>query len=146
MKKLFKIALSVIVLSSLMCFLSTEGASAQGKPHKGKSEKVKKVKNVTKVKKVKKVKKHGPPPWAPAHGYRKNTRHIYFPVQQTYFDIDRGVYISLQGGKWENSTSRPLSLKGVDLKVAAKIELDFSGENPQSLFGEHKKKYPKNKK
>jgi len=95
---------------------------------------------------VKKVKKHGPPPWAPAHGYRKNTRHVYFPVQQTYFDIDRGVYISLQGDKWEVSASIPLSLKGVDLKVAAKIELDFSGENPQSVFGEHKKKFPKTKK
>ncbi len=135
MKKLFKVTLSVLVLSSLICFLSTEGASAQGKPHnKGKSEQ------------VKKVKKHGPPPWAPAHGYRKNTRHVYFPAQQTYFDIDRGVYISLKGGKWEVSASIPLSLKGVDLKVAAKIELDFSGENPQSLFGEHKKKYPKTKK
>ena len=21
----------------------------------------------------------GPPPWAPAHGYRAKTRHIYFP-------------------------------------------------------------------
>ena len=143
MKKLLKVTLSIIVLSSLICFLSTEGAFAQGKPHKGKSEKVKKVKNVTKVKKVK---HHGPPPWAPAHGYRKNTRHIYFPVQQTYFDIDRGVYISLKGDKWEVSASIPLSLKGVDLKVAAKIELDFSGENPQSLFGEHKRKYPKTKK
>jgi len=134
MKKLFKVTLSVIVLGSLICFLSTEGAFAQGKPHKGKSDKVKKVKH------------HGPPPWAPAHGYRKNTRHIYFPVHQTYFDIDRGIYISLKGDKWEVSASKPLSLKGVDLKVAAKIELDFNGEKPQSLFGEHKRKYPKTKK
>lgn len=138
MKKLLKVTLSVIVLSSLICFLSTEGASAQGKSHdKGKSEK---------VKKVKMVKKHGPPPWAPAHGYRQNTRHIYFPKQQTYYDIERGVYISLQGSKWEVSASIPLPLKGVDIKAAAKIELDFSGEKPQSLFSEHKKKYPKTKK
>ena len=30
-----------------------------------------------------KNKPKGPPSWAPAHGYRDNTRHIYFPEQKT---------------------------------------------------------------
>lgn len=41
----------------------------------------------------------GPPPWAPAHGYRAKTRHIYFPDQNMYYDIQRGNYIYFNNGK-----------------------------------------------
>ena len=35
----------------------------------------------------------GPPSWAPAHGYRANTRQVYFPEQNLYYDVGKSVYI-----------------------------------------------------
>src|ERR1051325_6343003 len=70
---------------------------------------------------VSEKKQHGPPPWAPANGYRK--RHIYFPDYKTYYDNTKGVYISMNtSGTWVTTVDIPLSMKNVDLKVAAKVE------------------------
>ena len=46
-------------------------------------------------------KQKGPPPWAPAHGYRAKTRHVYFPDQNFYFDVQKSVYIYMSGDKWQ---------------------------------------------
>lgn len=87
----------------------------------------------------------GPPPWAPAHGYRAKTRYVYFKDHGVYYDHERGVYISISSGKWTVSAKLPSTLSGVDLKLAAKIDLDFDGDDPQRDFEAHKKKYPKKK-
>lgn len=87
----------------------------------------------------------GPPPWAPAHGYRAKTRYVYFKDYPVYYDNDRGVYISLSGSNWSVSAKLPSVLVGVDLVAAAKIDLDFSGDTPQVEYDSHKKKYPKKK-
>ena len=88
-----------------------------------------------------KEKGKGPPPWAPAHGYRR--RHVYFPDQKVYYDNTKGVYITMTNGKWEVSVEIPIALKGVDLKLAAKVELDLDNmDNPQVKFDEHLKLYP----
>lgn len=116
----------------LFVTLISSGAFAQGKgksKEKAKSEK----------------KGGGPPPWAPAHGYRAKTRYVYFKDYPVYYDNDRGVYISLSGGNWSVSAKLPSLLAGVDLVAAAKIDLDFSGDNPQAEHDAHKKKYPKKK-
>ncbi|HEY9046599.1 MAG TPA: hypothetical protein VIN08_11915 [Ohtaekwangia sp.] len=85
----------------------------------------------------------GPPPWAPAHGYRAKTRYVYFKDYPVYYDNDRGVYISLSGKNWSVSAKLPDILKGVDLLATPKIDLDFSGDDPQRDYDEHKSKYPK---
>ena len=38
-------------------------------------------------------KRQGPPPWAPAHGFRANTRYVYFPEYNIYYDLKLGIYI-----------------------------------------------------
>ncbi len=83
----------------------------------------------------------GPPSWAPAHGYRANTRQVYFPDQNVYFDVQKSVYISLAGTNWQVSASIPIALSGVDLKIAAKVELDLSTDSPQKYNSDHKAKY-----
>lgn len=88
-----------------------------------------------------KEKPKGPPPWAPAKGYRAQTRHIYFPEHNFYFDIQKSVYIYMSGGKWEVSANLPSIFSGVDLKIAAKVELDVDTDTPQKYNNEHKVKY-----
>ena len=123
-----------IALFPLVLLLYSEPAFAQGKGHghgKRKHD-------------VVVVKHKGPPPWAPAHGYRH--RHIFFPDYRCYYDNTNDVYIYINNGKWEISTSLPLFLKGVDLKVTEQIELELDDiDNPQSLFDEHVKLYVKAK-
>lgn len=92
-----------------------------------------------------KSKSNGPLNWAPAHGYRATTRQIYFPDQNVYYDVQKGVYISLSGSNWQVSASLPSIFSGVDLNVSAKIELDLDTDTPQKYNKEHKEKAKDNK-
>ncbi len=100
----------------------------------------------------------GPPPWAPAHGYRAKVRHVYFPTQNMYYDLQEGVYIYANGGNWSISAALPSVFRNINLGAAVQIGLDFRGDYPQRYntvhvteyryYGKHKhknKKY-KNKK
>ena len=83
----------------------------------------------------------GPPPWAPAHGYRAKTRHIYFPNQNMYYDIQKSNYIYFSNGKWSISTRVPSIFVGINLGRSSQIELDFYGDAPQRYNYSHKTKY-----
>lgn len=85
--------------------------------------------------------KQGPPPWAPAHGYRAKTRHLYFPEQNFYFDVQRNVYIFPDGGRWVVSASMPGFLTGIDLRAARKVELEINTDSPQAFNNDHIAKY-----
>jgi hypothetical protein len=83
----------------------------------------------------------GPPPWAPAHGYRAKTRHIYFPDQNMYYDIQKGVYIYFNNGKWSVSAKVPSVFVSINLGRSTQVELDFYGDRPQRYNYSHKTKY-----
>lgn len=83
----------------------------------------------------------GPPPWAPAHGYRAKTRHIYFPDYNFYFDVQRNVYIYLEGSNWQVNANIPIMYAGLNLKVAAKVELDLNTDTPQKYNVDHIARY-----
>jgi len=85
--------------------------------------------------------KGGPPPWAPAHGYNAKTRHVYFPDQNFYFDVEKNVYIYLNGGNWQVGVKLPLIYAGIDLKSATKVELELNTDTPQKYNADHKVKY-----
>ncbi|MDX1652754.1 MAG: hypothetical protein R3277_09705 [Brumimicrobium sp.] len=85
--------------------------------------------------------KGGPPSWAPAHGYRAQTRHVYFPEHNFYFDVQKGIYIYLSGGTWKLSSDIPKIFRSVDLKSTPKIELEIDVDNPQKFNKDHKSKY-----
>lgn len=88
----------------------------------------------------------GPPPWAPAHGYRAKTKHIYFPDQNFYFDIERKVYLYISGGKWIVSAKLPSIYARIDLGKSTQIELEIGGHTPYVYNKEHIVKYKKPKK
>lgn len=86
-------------------------------------------------------KKNGPPPWAPAHGYRAKTRHVYFAEHNFYFDVKNGVYIYASGDKWQVGVKLPSIFARVDLNKAVKVELELNTDSPQKYNAEHKTKY-----
>jgi hypothetical protein len=88
----------------------------------------------------------GPPRWAPAHGYRAKTRHIYFPDQNFYYDIQKRNYIYLRNNSWQISVSVPSIFVGINLGSAPQVELDFTGGNPYRYNSVHIVKYKKPKK
>ena len=88
----------------------------------------------------------GPPPWAPAHGFRAKTRHIYFPEQNFYYDVQKHNYIYLSDNNWEISVSLPSIFVGVNLGNVVQVELDFTGNNPYRYNEVHIVKYKKEKK
>ena len=88
--------------------------------------------------------KGGPPPWAPAHGYRAKTRHIYFPDYNFYFDVQKNVYIYMSGDKWQVSVNLPSIYASINLKSALMVELEIETDTPQVYNADHIAKY-KNK-
>ncbi len=86
-------------------------------------------------------KKGGPPPWAPAHGYRERTRHIYFPQQNVYYDVERSVYIYLNNGNWEIGARIPKGINANTLRDSRQVELVLNSDQPQKFNSSHIKKY-----
>ncbi|MES2811039.1 MAG: hypothetical protein V4670_01080 [Bacteroidota bacterium] len=88
----------------------------------------------------------GPPPWAPAHGYRAKTRYVYFPDQNIYYDLQARNYIYLSGPNWVVKTSLPKLFLGINLGKSSQVELDFYGDRPYRYNTTHVVKYKKGKK
>lgn len=82
---------------------------------------------------VKGNKRKGPPPWAPANGYRH--RYIYFPAHHCYYDNYSGIYIYLKNKVWVTSLSIPAFINPIK---ARKVELVIDNiERPQIYFEQH---------
>jgi hypothetical protein len=83
----------------------------------------------------------GPPPWAPAKGYRAKTRHIYFPQQNFYYDIQTHHYLYLNNGNWLVSVAIPAPFISINLGSAPQIQLDYYGAYPYYYNSNHRVKY-----
>jgi len=83
--------------------------------------------------------KAGPPPHAPAHGYRAKYSYQYYPSCYVYFDVSRRCYFYLAGDVWKVSASLPLELR-VQLGEYVSIEMDT--DKPYTKFKDHREKYP----
>jgi len=66
------------------------------------------------------------PFWAPAHGYRAQTRQVYFPDYNVYYDIQRGVYISIDNGRWSASLDLPIRFGNANFRNARYVELNVN--------------------
>ena len=85
------------------------------------------------------VAQKGPPPWAPAHGYRAKHRYLYFPECPAYYDTDRSVYFYIEGGNWVVSVSLPDRLS---MKLGEHVALELDTDKPYTYYNDHKKIYP----
>ena len=82
-----------------------------------------------------------PPRWVPAHGYRANVRHIYFPEQNIYYDTRRDVYIYPDRGRWVTSVRLPDVFAMISLATAPKIELALNTPYPYRYNERHMEMY-----
>ena len=85
------------------------------------------------------VKKGGPPPHAPAHGYRAKHRYRYYPSCRVYYDTGRRIYFYLQSDEWRASISLPNNLH---FRLGDYVTLDIDTDKPYVYSKKHKKKYP----
>lgn len=83
--------------------------------------------------------RNGPPPHAPAHGYRAKYSYRYYPAVQVYFDVSRRVYFYLDDGRWIVSASLPRSIM---VRLGDYAEIGMKTDRPYTKFEEHKKQYP----
>ncbi len=81
----------------------------------------------------------GPPPWAPAHGYRAKHRYRYYPSSHVYYDTGRGLYFYYSNGDWRMSVSLPSRIR---IDVNDFVALEMNSDKPYRYHSEVKKKYP----
>ncbi|MBW2624476.1 MAG: hypothetical protein JRD68_16325 [Deltaproteobacteria bacterium] len=82
--------------------------------------------------------KKGPPPWAPAHGYRAKHKYRYYHDAQVYFDVGRRMYFYYRGGQWHVSVTLPA---GISISMNRYITLEMDSEKPYKYHKDVKKKY-----
>ena len=86
-----------------------------------------------------KRKKGGPPPHAPAHGYRAKHRYRYYPSSSVYYDSDRELYFYLKGDNWEVGVSLPNSIR---VRLGDYVSMELETDKPYVYHTDHVKRYP----
>ena len=81
----------------------------------------------------------GPPPWAPAHGYRAKYQYRYYPEARVYYDTGRNLYFYYEGGRWGASVSLPSSIR---INVSDYVSLEMDTDEPYRYDSDVIKKYP----
>ncbi len=76
----------------------------------------------------------GPPPWAPAHGYRRRARYRHFPGKGVYFDIEAGIWHWAEGGQWRSGPNLPPGLS-VEGEISEIVEFDEAEETERPGAG-----------
>jgi hypothetical protein len=82
--------------------------------------------------------KGGPPPWAPAHGYRAKHQYRYWPGSQVYFAPERGVYFWLGENGWQMGANLPGGLR----LSGDTVTLDMDAARPYQWHREVVRRYP----
>lgn len=81
----------------------------------------------------------GPPPWAPAHGYRAKYKYYYYPNACVYFDIGRRLYFYYQDEQWKVSVSLPQS---IHITTEEYVVLEMDTDKPYKFHSDVVKRYP----
>ena len=81
----------------------------------------------------------GPPPWAPAHGYRAKHRYRYYPSSRVYYEKERGVYFYYGDREWRVSVSLP---SGIHIDADNYVTLEMDTNRPYEWDHEVREKYP----
>jgi hypothetical protein len=127
---LFKYSGIFVVLSACVLFLG--GCTAAGLTIAGKSAHDPPQPGVD-------SRKNGPPPWAPAHGYRAKHKYRYYHDAEVYYDIDKRVYFYYRGGQWQVSVTFPTRVH-IDMNRYVTLEMD--SDKPYRHHKDVVKKYP----
>jgi len=82
---------------------------------------------------------HGPPPHAPAWGYRAKHQFRYYPDSYVYFDVTNKVYFYLEGVSWRTSALLPVHYQE---RLGGYVLIEADTDRPYTYFDKHRKEYP----
>lgn len=80
----------------------------------------------------------GPPPWAPAHGWRRKQIYYYYPEVEVYYYPAVARYYWLERGEWRVGTRLP-TYYVIEEHRKIELELDFE---PHTQHARIKNMYP----
>ncbi len=83
--------------------------------------------------------KTGPPPHAPAHGYRAKHVYHYYPSAYVYYEPARGRYFYYENGRWKIGVTLP---NHIMISVGERVIIKMDIDRPYIKFEAHKKKHP----
>ncbi len=81
----------------------------------------------------------GPPPWAPAHGFRRNRAYYYYPGTHVYYRPSDRMWIYLDGRDWRVGVSLPTGIR-VDFDRA--VSLTMETDKPHVFHDQVRSRYP----
>jgi len=81
----------------------------------------------------------GPPPWAPAHGARRNRSYYYYPGAEVYFRPEDRVWFYLDGREWRFGASLPA---GIRVDFDRSVSLTMDGDRPHPFHDQVRAYYP----
>ena len=84
---------------------------------------------------------HKTPFWAKAHCYREQTRQVYFPEYNMYYDRQEGTYIYIDNGRWSVSLDLPIRFGSRSLVNARYVELNENSNAPRYYNNERRGEY-----
>ncbi len=85
---------------------------------------------------------NGPPPWAPAHGWRSH-HNYYFPDYEIYYHVHTAQFIYFSGTTWIYVSALPTAYAHIDLWTCRKIVISYKGKDPYNHIDQHRKSHPK---
>jgi hypothetical protein len=83
----------------------------------------------------------GPPPWAPAHGFRRNRGYYYYPGADVYYRPDDRMWFFLDGGTWRVGVNLPTAIR-VDFDRS--VSLTMETDQPYQFHEKVRTYYPAN--
>lgn len=83
--------------------------------------------------------RRGPPPWAPAHGYRAKRGYYYYPGCNVYYRPDDRMWFYLEGDNWRVGAALPSHIR-VDFNRSVSLEMD--SDRPYSRHRDVAAYYP----
>ncbi len=86
--------------------------------------------------------KGGPPPHAPAHGYRAKYQYRYYPGCAVYYDAGRRLWFYIQAGGWTIGASLPAELKA---RLGEYVTIGMDDDQPYVRNADHAAQYPPEK-
>jgi hypothetical protein len=88
---------------------------------------------------IEQVAPSGPPPWAPARGFRRNHAYYYYPGADVYFRPSDRVWFYLERGEWRFGGSLPVNLQ---VDFARSVSLQMESDQPYRFHNDVRSHYP----
>ena len=75
----------------------------------------------------------GPPPWAPAHGYRRKKAYRYYHNHEVYYDTASAEFYWHEGGGWHVGVRLPGHIH-IELSRGYNV-VEYGGDEPWMVHG-----------